>query len=240
LTSREEWIELPAELAAARDEAEREPLDDYWRHVSDQLVRLVHIVFGVVVGQSLVLYRDVIVSPFHEGRWVAALALLSIYMMIVWSWIDWNITAELRPYDFRPAAPDSTLGRRALEHFERWRLYADIAIVGTYAYTLFQVKPLDGHPGADIRYLLLGYAIVFVLYLASGELRIARYGPKASTIPPIVTFIAVSVAILVLYILLRATGINDVALNAFTLLTAWGAMYVYRWYRRYYRRRYRT
>lgn len=90
--------------------------------------------------------------------------------MIVWSWIDWNTTMELRPYDFRPRS--ATPFERFVEHSERFRLYADIAIVTLYAYVLFQVAPLVGHSDADMRYLLLGYPIVFALYLISGFLRI--------------------------------------------------------------------
>jgi hypothetical protein len=222
------------QVRAARDEAERKPLEDTWRRVSDHLVRLVQVFFGVVAGQGLVLYRDVVVSPFEDGRSVAALALVSIYMMIVWSWIDWNTTMEIRPYDFR-RAKSSAVGPRVLEHLERWRLYADIAIVATYAYTLFQVAPLVKDSGADIRYLLLGYVIVFVLYLVSGFLRIVRYGPEASSIPPIAWFLVVFVAVLGLYVLLTRTRIPDVALNVVALLVSLGATYAYRWYRRYYR-----
>jgi hypothetical protein len=220
-------------------EAESNPLEETWRRLSDHLVRLVQVFFGVVAGQGLVLYRDVIVSPFGEGRTVAALALVSIYMMIVWSWIDWNTTMEIRPYDFRRARA-SGFGPAALEHLERWRLYADIAIVATYAYTLFQVAPLVADSGADIRYLLLGYVIVFIPYLVSGYLRIVRYGPEASSIPPIIRFTVLFGAILGLYVLLAATGICDVVHNPVALITSWGAMYAYRWDRRYYRRKHRT
>jgi hypothetical protein len=224
-----------AELAAARDELPE--ITDYSKRVSDQLVRLVQVFFGVVAGQGLVLYRDVVMSPFHHGNAVAALALVSIYMMIIWSWIDWNTTMERAPYDLRRVESPERAAR-VLEHAERWRLYCDIAIVATYAYTLFWVEPLKGHPGADIRYLLLGYVVVFVLYLVSGVLRIIRYGSKASSLPPILIFLGAFIALFGLYVLLTGTsGVVHATLNCFWLLIGWGGMYAYRWYRSFWRRR---
>lgn len=206
-------------------------IDEQNRRISDQLVRLVQILFGVVAGQSLILYRDVVASPFHHSTVAAALALLSIYVMIVWSWIDWNTTMELRPYDFRR---HKTPVGAFVEHTERFRLYSDLAIVALYAYILFQVKPLVGDPSADIRYLLLGYPIVFVLYLASGVLRIVRHGQRASNIPPIVLYLSVFVGILLVYVALRGASIASFPLNCGALVLTLIAMRAYRWHRRRY------
>jgi hypothetical protein len=210
-------------------------LDDKWKTVSGHLVRLVQILFGVVAGQSLLLYRDVVTSPFHHSTIVAALALLSIYLMIVWSWIDWNITMEEAPYDFRTHA--DVRGGRFIEHSERFRLYSDIAIVTIYAYLLFQVNPLVDDPGADLRYLLIGYPAVFTLYLVSGVLRILRHGRKMSSIPPILMYLTMFVAILIWYIGVRQTDFSNFTLNVITLVVATVAMRSYRWYRRRWRAR---
>jgi hypothetical protein len=198
--------------------------------ISEHLVRLVQILFGVVAGQSLVLYRDVLVSPLHHVRVAAALALASIYVMIVWSWIDWNTTMEFRPYDFRRQA--ATGVGRFVEHSERFRLYSDLAIVTLYAYVLFQVGGLVGHPTADIRYLLLGYPIIFGLYLISGVLRVVRHGREASNLPPIIWYLGLFTAILLVYILLRETALPAFALNCTALIATVIGMRTYRWHRR--------
>jgi hypothetical protein len=210
-------------------------LDDTSKRISDHLVRLVQILFGVVAGQSLVLYRDVLTSPFHESRIAAALALASVYVMIVWSWIDWNTTMELRPYDFR--RPAATPVGRFVEQSERFRLYSDLTIVTVYAYVLFQVAPLVGDPRADIRYLLLGYPIVFALYLTSGVLRIVRHGSKASNVPPILWYLAVFLGIWIGYVALRRTAFSDFALNCIALIATVIATRAYRWHRRRYSER---
>jgi hypothetical protein len=219
--------------------AEEQP-DDRTKHISDQLVRLVQVFFGVVAGQGLVLYRSVVVSPFHHDLIPAALALLSIYVMIVWSWMDWNASMEDHPYDFRTRAR-TTLGRWQTR-FERWRFYSDIVIVVLYSYMLFQVEPLvrgpsgeaAGNPTADIRFLLLGYPLVFALYLASGELRILCYGPLASNLRPIVEFLALFVLLGVAYVLLWHTSLSTYWLNVATLVVAIATTRAYRWRRQRY------
>jgi hypothetical protein len=97
-----------------------------------------------------------------------------------------------------------------------------------------QVGALVGHPDADIRYLLLGYPIVFALYLASGFMRVIRYGSKASNVQPIIEYLGVFVALLVLYVLLRGTGLSDFWLNCTGLLATLVATRAYRYRRRRY------
>jgi hypothetical protein len=69
------------------------------RRVSDQLVRLVQLLFGLVAVQPLLLYGDVFVQPFTYEHRTAVFALLAVYVTTVSSWIDWHITMEANPYD---------------------------------------------------------------------------------------------------------------------------------------------
>jgi hypothetical protein len=200
------------------------------KNISDQLLRLVQVFFGVVAGQGLVLYRSVVVSPFDHDHIPATLALFSIYLMIVWSWIDWNMSMEDRPYDFRTSA------RRWQTGAERWRLYSDIVIVVLYSYMLFQVAPLVDDPNADIRFLLLGYPLVFLLYLVSGELRILRYGRDASKLRPIVEYLIAFLVLLGAYVVLWHCGVSKFWLNVSSLVVAMVTTYAYRRRRRSYRK----
>jgi hypothetical protein len=204
-------------------------MDDSNRKISEHLVRLVQVLFGVVAGQSLLLYRHVITSPFHHWSVAAAIALFSIYMMIVWSWIDWTATMETRPYDFRPhrGIPRGGLVCQT----ERFRFYTDIAIVSVYAYILFQVEPLVKDPGADIRYLLLGYPLVFALYLASGILRMLRHGQRASKPRFILFWGAVYLGLFFAYRSLRPR-VDEFDLNIAALCASLLIMYAFRTFRR--------
>ena len=118
---------------------DQEQPDERTKHISDRLVQLVQVFFGVVAGQGLILYRNVVVSPFDHDQIPAALALVSIYVMIVWSWIDWNTSMEDHPYDFRTRAP-TRVGR--------WqtRRRALAALLGHRDRLPLQLHALPGRP----------------------------------------------------------------------------------------------
>lgn len=77
-------------------------MTDRDRRISDQLVRLVQIVFGLVLAQGFLLHRNIILHPFAVENLVPGLALATVYITTVLSWIDWHVTMELRPYNFNP------------------------------------------------------------------------------------------------------------------------------------------
>jgi hypothetical protein len=146
-------------------------------HLSDQLVRLVQVVFGFVLAESLGLYSEVVLRPWRDGNRLTALALLGVYVITIMSWIDWHGTVALHPYDF-----DET---RGVPVAERLRFGADLFVVSVYAFTLFAVGEIAG-AGASL--YMFGYVAMFAGYVASGWLRRRRYGPDASNLRPIVIF----------------------------------------------------
>lgn len=153
------------------------------RRVSDQLVRLVQVVFGVVLAQSLNLYAEVVLRPWRAGNRLDALALLGVYVTIVMSWIDWHRTVARRPYDFGE--------RHGVRVAERLRFGADLFVVSVYAFTLFAVGDIAS-AGASL--YVFGFVAMFTGYIASGWLRRRTYGPVASNLAPIVIFGAVALA----------------------------------------------
>lgn len=178
--------------------------------LSEQLVRLPEVVFALVIAQSLINYRDIIVTPFPPGDWsenaVALLALLTIGVTVVMSWYDWHVTMELRPYDMGCGWP------------ELLRVIADMAVVVVYAYVLFTVDISVGDPVSSIWQFLLGYPIVYGLYLVSGRARQVTFGPMASNLRPILVFALILLAVLVIYLRLyeRFTASSGL-LNILTL-----------------------
>jgi hypothetical protein len=153
------------------------------RQVSDQLVRLVQVVFGFVLAQSLGLYSAVVLRPWRAGDRLTALALLGVYVTTIMSWIDWHGTVARHPYDFDE--------RHGVRITERLRFGADIFVVSVYAFTLFAVGEIND-AGADL--YVFGFVAMFAGYIASGWLRRRTYGPTASHLPPIVVFGAVTCA----------------------------------------------
>jgi uncharacterized HAD superfamily protein len=196
------------------------------RRVSDQLVRLIQLVFGLVIANSLYLYREVLVHPFARGHGVALLALVSVFAMTVLSWIDWHVTMELHPYD----------RRRPVECL---RLAADLAIVVVYAYILFAVEDFVASPAGRIDRYLAGFPVVYALYLLSGGARKYAYGVAASRFLPIVAFFAFFLALWTAYRLDHSP--LSAARNVWYLTGTLGGTIGYRlvraWYRSFLRRR---
>jgi len=196
------------------------------RRISDQLVRLVQIVFGLVVAQSLFLYREVITDPFSPAHRSALVALLAVFLTTVLSWIDWHITMELHPYD----------RRRPIE----WgRLTADLLIVVLYAYLLFTVEAFVASPGASVQAYLLGFPIVFALYLLSGVARKATYGVAASRFIPILVFLCFFLLLWLVYAAASSPSSPDrnLAFLGLVLVGMVGYRVFRAWYRKFCKKR---
>ena len=157
--------------------AARRELTDTDRGVAENLVRLVQVVFGFVLAQSLGSESAVVLRPWRAGNRLDAVALLGVYVTTVMSWIDWHATIARHPYDFSE--------RHGLRIAERLRFGVDLFVVSVYAFTLFAVREL-ATSGAGL--YLFGYVAMFAGYVVSGWLRRRRYGPAASILPPIVVF----------------------------------------------------
>lgn len=125
-----------------------------------------------------------------------------------------------RPYDTR-------------QLLDRFRFYSDVGIATLYAYLLFTIEPLIGNPSGTLFYHLIGYPLVFVLYLASGFLRRWIHGTKASKPIPLFIGLAAYIALLIGYqAALSRAFIGTGLLNTITLVVAFVLMFGYRSYRR--------
>ena len=154
--------------------------------VSDYNLRLVQIVFALVIAQSLVLYRKVILDPFTTANFVPFLALIAVYFTTILSWIDFHRTIAFSPY-------------RTGRGIEQLRLASDLLIVLAYAFLVFSIEEFAGKPNANISRFLAGYVMVFLLYLISGQLRVQVYGYVASRRILILTFFVVFILIWIGY-----------------------------------------
>lgn len=192
------------------------------QRISDQLVRLVQVFFALVLAQSLFLYKSTLLHPFNYENRIAVLALACVFYTTVASWVDWHVAMARRPYDTR-------------QHAERFRVYADVGVSMLYAYLLFTVEPVTGHPGESLTRHLFGYPLVFVLYIASGLLRRWTHGRAASKLKPLIIGFVAYLALLVTYVEIRRRLPGDwyVIVNGIALGAAFGLMAGYRAYRRY-------
>ena len=155
-------------------------MTDRDRRISDQLVRLVQILFGLVLAQSFLLHRDIVLHPIAPRNWVPALALATVYITTVLSWIDWHVAMELRPYNFNQRNRHRTT--------EEIRLGIDMLVVTLYAYLLFTIEEFKKTPSEGVGAYLVGFPAVFAAYLFSGLARRRAHGLLATNAIPIVSF----------------------------------------------------
>ncbi|MBI3648455.1 MAG: hypothetical protein HY240_06895 [Actinobacteria bacterium] len=190
--------------------------------LSENLVRLVQIVFGLVVTQSLVLYQEIIRNPFGQGHWLAAMALASVYMAVIWSWFDWHEMMSRNPYkvltketDSDPVIPagdppgasrprwgrffENSRPFANTRDIERARVVSDLAVVTVYAYLLFAIEPFEKNPRGNVGYFLLGYVAIAITYLLSGFSRQMVHRWRSSNTPPIIRYLAVATVLATSY-----------------------------------------
>lgn len=193
------------------------------RKVSEHLVRLIQIIFGFVLAQSLGRYGEVVLHPLEAQNRLQAFALLTIYATTVLSWIDWHLTMVLRPYNLNPKAGNTFL--------EQLRVFSDLFVVSIYAYVLLTVEALADASSADATPYLAGFVWIFAGYVISGVLRKLRHGHLASNLSPILVFVALYSIVLLGYNTL-ISGADRTALNYFAVGAAFALMLTYRSVRR--------
>ena len=126
------------------------------QRISDNLVRLVQVVFGLVIAQSLLLYRAVIVAP-GSPHYLAAVALLVIYTTTVMSSIDWHNTMEFNPYNLNPRNIPTSFRSSYSSGF-------DSVIVSIYAYALFTIAIFEDNPRNSTARFLFAFPLIFLAY----------------------------------------------------------------------------
>jgi uncharacterized HAD superfamily protein len=201
-------------------------MEDQDRKISDQLVRLIQIFFGFVLAQSLGRYDEVVLDPLSKSHFIAAFALLTIFVTTILSWTDWHITMGLRPYNL-----STKNDRRPIDEI---RLLSDIAIVILYAYILLAIESFSTRPSESISRYLWGYFLVFLGYFFSGWLRKLSYGSLASKLKLIEIFGCVFLMLAFLY-RIPFNSLNEknrTVLNFMWILMILMTMLGYRWTRR--------
>lgn len=202
---------------------------DAERHLSNKAVLIIQIVFAVVLGESLVILKDVVTRPFTDGHSVAFFALASVYLTTIWSWIDWHELVERMPYKLMTESqlvlPE---WRIKVKNFERGRILSDVLIVGAYAYLALTIIPIAASYSANISSHLAGYSIVYVLYYFAGVLRRIVYGKRASRLLVHFSGFVLSFGIFFMYQLAFSSMTPKWSVNAGALLAV---LFVTLWYR---------
>lgn len=121
--------------------------------LADNFVHLVDVVFGVLLAQGLLLYKENLLNFFSIENLPNSVLLLAVYMIILFSWYGYHKSVLRYPYN-------QTI-------WSRLRLVLDLLILVTYAYILYGLF--------DPFKLLIGSAAVFILYFFTGLVRIKEW-----------------------------------------------------------------
>lgn len=197
-------------------------------NISDQLVRLVQIIFGFVLAEGLGRYDEVILNPLSQENIIKFFAIISIYMTTILSWVDWHNTMQLRPYNFHTIQK-----RRIIEYL---RLIFDVLIVCFYAFIIFSIRYFDSYRIYYNPKYFLGFLFIFIGYLISGKLRQASYGLIASKSRIIKIFLLIYLVLFLFYYLIYNLPIIVLTsgptacywLNIIFILTVLTTMILYR------------
>ncbi len=195
--------------------------------LSNRTVVMVQVLFAVALGQSLIILKDVVTAPLKHPT--AFVALSIVYMTTIWSWIDWHGLMQEMPYQL---LSNKTVhffkSQIAVKHFERFRILPDVLIVAMYVYLALTIIPFASNSYGNMLYHLLGYLIIFGLYIVAGLMRRTVYGRHASRV--YVHFVALMLTGVVCfdYWLLVGKGNTTIWLNILTLLLTMSIMLWYR------------
>lgn len=146
-------------MAKKQDHGEAQQPEEEAQKLSDKLTAFVNILFGVVIGQSISNYSDLILHPSLS---LPFFALLTLYVTVILSWAGYHRALLRYPYRY------STVGLG--------RLIIDILIVGVYAFLLFEIGTIKKQGGAaSLDGYFLGFFMVYLLYLFFILARWAQY-----------------------------------------------------------------
>jgi hypothetical protein len=137
--------------------------EDTQSNISESLIIFVDIIFGVVIAESFAQYHDSLFHPSLPPSPIFA-GLLTVYIVTVMSWIGYHSSVTKYPYK------NSNLAKL--------RFSIDLVIVAMYAYLFYSVGTFETNP--DLSSYLLGFPIIFTLYIASGLIKQKEYNDEAS------------------------------------------------------------
>jgi hypothetical protein len=162
------------------------------KHLSDHLVRGIDFLFALTLGQGILLFQWFWSDPLHSRNIPVALALLAVYLTTFLSFIDWHIAMDERPYMV-------TVGTTGEQWLERLRVWIDLLIVMTYAYLLINANDFKSDPNHSLNAFLIGFPIMFVLYIVWELLRRLAYSAPRTSLSVLVGTLVALVAVAACY-----------------------------------------
>lgn len=186
------------------------------KRISNRLVDLIDILFGVVVGLNfaLIFNNNPIVSmpTFSDIFTLPNISLLVAYIAVILSWVGYHQMMEANPF--------------ILNYYGYSRFSIDILIVFVYSILIYSIK--------NFTLFLTIFPIVFLLYAMGGIIRNKEYSCKVSWSKGSVLFAIAGFVILAIWVLIAPLTSEYSFLDANPL--AWPLVFVTLAYNLCYRR----
>lgn len=184
---------------------------------SRRIFWVIQTIFGFIIAHSFYTYGAIFIPPFRGDIITLSFALLSVYLCVIWSWIDFSFILIKNPYQFR--------GKLS----EKFRFFSDLFIVSMYSYLLVDLDHIYRNPEDMILEFFIAFILIYFGYISSGLLRKAKYGRRASRTFHIGIFflLFISTALLYYFFYEKSPG-NTISVNRFFIIITICLTIIYR------------
>ena len=192
-------------------------IEEKRKWISDRLIQFVDILFGVVVGQSILRNLELLKKPWDFP--FAFIAALVVIITVTLSWIGYHKSMYKYPY------------KAEILSIKRIRPFTDFIIVVVYTLLLFTIDDFKTDP-TNIRLdgFIIYYVLIFFLYIVDGYIRISEYRDHgASKLILSYKFLLFYFLLFTAYYYILNNNLPNLAfINYLTLIICFG---LYLWYR---------
>lgn len=184
------------------------PIQEIAEEESRRIFWVIQTIFGFMIGRSFYTYSSIFIPPYTNDIFTLSIALISVYVCILWSWIDFSFTLIVAPYQFRHKI------------LERFRFVSDLTIVLLYSYLLVYLEYLYKNPNNYLIEFFITFILIYFGYIFSGILRKIQYGKRASRLTLIIIFCLLFLILTIIYYLFDKTFIkNNIIVNRIFLIS---------------------
>jgi nucleoside 2-deoxyribosyltransferase len=137
---------------------------------SVDLVRIVAVLYGVVLGQALFNKPTVLLHPLASGNQLPVLALGVVFSAAIWEFLSYSLYLGRFPYDVRWVK-----GRHTNTASEEGRFSVDVVVALGFGILLLVALDFQGNGSANLTTFLIVLSVVYALIFLSDDLRTRRW-----------------------------------------------------------------
>jgi nucleoside 2-deoxyribosyltransferase len=137
---------------------------------SADLVRIVAVLYGVVLGQALFNKPTLLLHPLASPNQLPVLAMGVVFSAAIWEFLGYSLYLGRFPYDVRWVK-----GRRTNTASEEARFSVDLVVALGFGVLLLVALDFQGNGSANLTTFLVALSVVYALVFLSDDLRTRRW-----------------------------------------------------------------